>query len=211
MELQDLRKDYGKGSIQDDIVSGDPIDWFRTWLDEALDVSVNEANAMVLSTVSDSGMPSSRVVLLKLFDQRGFQFFTNYESRKGLELASNPKASLLFFWPELERQVRIQGTVTRSADQDSDDYFYSRPVESRVSAVISPQSRPIPNREYLEKIHSHYLVTHSPDLIKRPSNWGGFLLVPHRIEFWQGRQNRLHDRIEFERKENAWKRQRLAP
>lgn len=211
MELQDLRKNYGKGKIDDYSLPSDPMDWFEEWMKDALSASMFEANAMVLSTVSESGFPSSRVVLLKHFDHNHFYFFSSYDSRKGLHLKSNPNASLLFFWPELERQVRIEGVVEESAESVSDEYFYSRPLESRVSAAISPQSSVIASREMLENMHKEFLAQYPEGNFTRPANWGGYKFLPRLIEFWQGRKNRLHDRIQFEREGFHWKRSRLAP
>jgi pyridoxamine 5'-phosphate oxidase len=211
MELKDLRLNYGKGSIPDVEQPINPMLWFGDWLSEALSASMNEANAMILSTVSDKGMPSSRVVLLKGFDEKGFLFFSNYSSRKGLQIAANPCGALLFFWPELERQVRIEGVIGKAESTVSDEYFYSRPLESRVSAAVSPQSRIVPSRASLEQMHHNFLTLHQDGEFKRPENWGGYRLVPELIEFWQGRRNRLHDRIQFKRSSNGWDKSRLAP
>ncbi len=211
MELHDLRKNYGKDAIPEEYLPADPFDWFGDWLRHALLVTVHEANAMVLSTVSGNGQPSSRIVLLKQFDENGFLFFTNYESRKGIQLSSNPAAALLFFWPELERQVRIEGIIIKADAAVSDEYFLSRPMESQVSAVVSPQSQVIPTHKYLVQMHREFSSSHSEGKFSRPENWGGYLLSPHLFEFWQGRSNRLHDRILFELINQEWKRCRLAP
>jgi len=211
MELRDLRINYGKGSIQDGELPENPMEWIGDWLAEALSASLHEANAMVLSTVSETGSPSSRVVLLKAFDEKGFLFFTNYESRKGRQIVHNPAGSLLFFWPELERQVRIEGAIEKAEAGISDEYFYSRPLESRVSAAVSPQSMIVSSRAELEKMHQDYLDEHPDGTFERPDHWGGYWLLPNLIEFWQGRRNRLHDRIQYQRNELGWERCRLAP
>jgi pyridoxamine 5'-phosphate oxidase len=211
MELHDLRINYGKSSIPDGKLHDNPLDWFGDWLSEALSASLNEANAMVLSTVSDKGMPSSRVVLLKAFDERGLLFFTNYNSRKGQHIALNPAASILFFWPELERQIRIEGLIQQADPAISDEYFYSRPVESRISAAVSPQSRIVPSRSSLEQMYQNFMADHPEGEFKRPAHWGGYWLSPNMIEFWQGRRNRLHDRIQYRRIGNGWEKCRLAP
>jgi len=211
MELQDLRINYGKGAIPDGKSPGNPMMWFGDWLAEALSASLHEANAMVLSTVSEKGSPSSRVVLLKAFEERGFLFFSNYESLKGYQITLNPAGSLLFFWPELERQVRIEGKITKADADVSDDYFYSRPLESRVSAAVSPQSRIVSSRTQLEQIHQDFLDTYPEGTFKRPDNWGGYWLSPDLFEFWQGRRNRLHDRIQYQLVERKWEWNRLAP
>lgn len=188
----------------------DPLAFFRHWFLESIRARVNEPNAMVLATASGNH-PSARVVLLKELDTNGFVFFTNYESRKGRELTENPLASLVFFWPELERQVRVEGKVERIGEASSDEYFTSRPYESRVSALISPQSRVVPSREFLESMHADFISNNSGMNINRPANWGGFVLIPDYIEFWQGRHNRLHDRIVYHKKEDVWEISRLAP
>ena len=211
MELQDLRLNYGKSSIPEGELLENPMDWFEIWMTEAISASLKEANAMVLSTVSETASPSSRVVLLKAFDERGFLFFTNYESRKGRQIVHNPAGSLLFFWPELERQVRIEGAIEKAEAGISDEYFYSRPLESRVSAAVSPQSAVVSSRAELEKMHQDYLDEHPDGTFKRPDHWGGYWLSPNLIEFWQGRRNRLHDRIQYLRNDLGWERCRLAP
>jgi pyridoxamine 5'-phosphate oxidase len=211
MELHDLRVNYGKGAIQEGEMPENPMAWLGDWLVEALSASLFEANAMILSTVSESGAPSSRVVLLKAFDERGLLFFTNYESAKGQQIAKNPAGSLLFFWPELERQVRIEGVIRKAEAAISDEYFYSRPLESRASAVVSPQSRIVSSRTQLEKMHQSFLAEHPEGTFKRPVNWGGYWLFPGLIEFWQGRRNRLHDRIQYQRSNEGWEWNRLAP
>jgi pyridoxamine 5'-phosphate oxidase len=210
MNLNDIRREYKKSLLLENDLPADPLPFFRQWFLESIKAKVNEPNAMVLATVSGS-RPSARVVLLKELDAKGFVIFTNYESRKGSELSANPAASLVFFWPELERQVRVEGNVERISEASSDLYFNSRPYESRVSALISPQSRVVPSREFLENLHSDF-ISNNPDFnINRPANWGGFVLIPDRIEFWQGRPNRLHDRVVYEKAGGNWKISRLAP
>ena len=211
MELPDMRIDYGIGAVSDAHGFQTPFEWFRDWLEEAIRKNVVEPNAMMLSTVSESGFPTSRVVLLKAFDDQGFVFFSNYESKKGLQLLNNPHAALLFFWPQLERQVRIEGIIIPTNDTISDEYFHTRPLESRISAVISPQSRPVPSRDFLEKLHHEFMATHGDGNVERPTNLGGYLLIPSLFEFWQGRSNRLHDRIQFDHFGDGWKQVRLAP
>jgi pyridoxamine 5'-phosphate oxidase len=206
-----LRKDYGQASLNEDDVLEDPMLQFTRWFEQALKAQVNEPNAMNVATVDASGRPSSRIVLVKQFDERGFTWYTNYDSRKAQELRANPYAALLFFWSELERQVRIEGRVETTSPEESDKYFHSRPLKSRLSAIASQQSAPIDNRAALERNYEAVAAT-AGDAPARPSNWGGFRLVPERIEFWQGRRSRFHDRIVYERQEDgSWARQRLQP
>jgi pyridoxamine 5'-phosphate oxidase len=206
-----LRIDYGQASLNEDDVLDDPILQFARWFDQALTSKVNEPNAMNLSTVDAGGRPSSRIVLVKQFDARGFTWYTNYASRKGDELQANPHAALLFFWSELERQVRIEGRVERTSADESDKYFHSRPLKSRLSAIASAQSAPIASRAALEQNYDTVARQYGEEP-PRPDNWGGFRLVPERIEFWQGRRSRFHDRIVYQRQEDgSWTRQRLQP
>ncbi|MBX9782750.1 MAG: pyridoxamine 5'-phosphate oxidase [Chitinophagaceae bacterium] len=206
-----LRKDYSLKSLSEKEVLPNPIQQFHVWWQEAMNSEIDELNAMTLATSSLEGVPSARIVLLKEFNEKGFVFFTNYESAKGQELNENPRASLLFFWKELERQVRITGMVEKVSEKECDDYFLSRPSGSRIGAWASPQSQVIENREWLEakvdelsKIKEHEL--------KRPHYWGGYRVKPVIIEFWQGRPSRLHDRIQYTLTENGvWKVERLAP
>jgi len=211
MNLADIRKDYRLKVLDENQISKDPLNQFGNWLNEAIEAKVNEPTAMVLATATPEGIPSSRVVLLKALSDDGFGFFTNYSSRKGEEIALNQKVALLFHWPELERQVRIEGIATRTSALVSDEYFHSRPLESRLSAVISNQSQVVPNREYLEKLWEGQQYKSIENMIDRPSFWGGYIVDPFRIEFWQGRSNRLHDRILFTKKEVDWVISRLAP
>ena len=206
-----LRKDYGQASLNEDEVLDDPIAQFTRWFEEALKAQVNEPNAMNVATVDAQGRPSSRIVLVKQFDARGFTWYTNYDSRKAHELRANPHAALLFFWSELERQVRIEGRVETTSAEESDKYFHSRPLKSRLSAIASQQSAPIDNRAALERNYEAVAAT-AGDAPARPAHWGGFRLVPERIEFWQGRRSRFHDRIVYTRQEDgSWTRQRLQP
>ncbi|GAB3427462.1 pyridoxamine 5'-phosphate oxidase [Massilia solisilvae] len=209
--VADLRKDYGQASLSEEDVAEDPIAQFTHWFEEALKAEVNEPNAMSVSTVGADGRPSSRIVLIKQFDERGFTWYTNYESQKGQQLSAHPFAALLFFWSELERQVRIEGRVERVAAEESDQYFHSRPLQSRLSAIASHQSAPIASRAALEQNYEAVARQYGEEP-PRPIHWGGFRLVPERIEFWQGRRSRFHDRIVYTRQQDGrWTRQRLQP
>jgi len=209
--VADLRKDYGQARLDESDVADDPMDQFTRWFEEALKAEVNEPNAMSVATVGEDGRPTSRIVLVKQFDARGFTWYTNYDSQKGKQLASKPFAALLFFWSELERQVRIEGRVERTSAEESDKYFNSRPLKSRLSAIASEQSEPIANRAALEQ-HYEEVARQYGEAPPRPQHWGGFRLVPERIEFWQGRRSRFHDRIVYTRQEDGlWTRQRLQP
>lgn len=209
--LADLRLDYTRASLMESDVLPDPIAQFAKWFDEAVAAQVNEANAMSVSTVNAAGQPSSRILLIKQYDQRGFTWYTNYESHKGQQLKENPHAALLFFWSELERQVRIEGTVVKTSEAESDKYFYSRPVMSQLGAIASHQSAPIASRVQLEA-NFDAVVAASGDQPRRPAHWGGYRLQPQRIEFWQGRSSRFHDRIVYVRQEDgSWVIERLQP
>lgn len=210
-QVEQLRIDYAKGVLDEANVSADPIAQFHTWMDEALKADVNEANAMSLGTCGADGQPAVRIVLLRGFDAEGFKFFTNYDSDKGRALMANPKAALTFFWPELERQVRIQGDVEKATQAESDAYFMGRPRGSRLGAWASPQSRVISGREELQKYWNKQESQFEDREVTRPENWGGFRLRPRSIEFWQGRASRLHDRIRYRLEGKDWKIERLAP
>lgn len=211
-DIASIRINYSRQALSEESVSNDPLDQFKVWLNEAILSQVLEPTALVLSTVSADNRPSARVVLLKEVSSEGFVFFTNYDSRKGQQLAENPHASMTFFWAELERQVRIEGTIEKVAANVSDAYFHSRPRGSQVGAWASPQSSEISSREELEKAEAKYELDFANlEIIPRPEHWGGYVLKPERIEFWQGRPNRLHDRIVFERADAHWVRKRLAP
>ncbi|RDU99659.1 pyridoxamine 5'-phosphate oxidase [Trinickia dinghuensis] len=209
--LADLRKDYARGSLDETSVDADPFRQFEAWFKQAQDARLPEPNTMTLATVDARGYPSARIVLIKGVDERGFVFYTNYESRKGLDLAANPHASLLFYWIELERQVRVEGTVVKASAEESDAYFNSRPLGSRIGAWASDQSKQIESRALLEareKSFAERFGDHPP----RPPHWGGYRLVPETIEFWQGRPSRLHDRILYTRQSTeGWRLSRLSP
>ncbi|HJV52739.1 MAG TPA: pyridoxamine 5'-phosphate oxidase [Noviherbaspirillum sp.] len=209
--IADLRKEYSRASLSEQDILPNPIDQFSKWLGEAILAQVPEANAMSVSTVGTDNRPSSRILLIKDVDQRGFTWFTNYESRKGHELAQNPYAALLFYWIELERQVRIEGRIERISDAENDAYFQSRPLKSRLGAIASSQSRPVTSREELEARFAEVEKQYG-DHPARPAHWGGYRLTPDYIEFWQGRPSRLHDRIAYTlQADGSWKRQRLQP
>ncbi len=208
--LRDIRKQYQYAALTEEHASQNPFSQFGKWLSEAVNSEEAEPTAMVLSTVDADMQPHSRVVLLKEFTENGFVFFTNYEGNKGLQIAENMKVSLLFFWQSLERQVRITGTAEKISDRDSDDYFHSRPAESRVGAWASPQSRVISEYEVLTNRFEEYKNKFGND-IPRPPHWGGFVVKPTTFEFWQGRPNRLHDRLYYTQQNQNWKIERLAP
>jgi len=207
--IKDLRTDYQKSELNVKDLTVEPITLFQQWLSQAITYS-NDANAFVLSTVNSNGVPSSRVLLLRDATKKGFSFFTNYSSRKSQEIEVNPNVCMNFFWPEMERQVRINGSISRLLELESDDYFNSRPYESRIGAWCSPQSQVIESREVLEnKIQE--LKKKYPNEVPRPENWGGYTIVPNEIEFWQGRASRLHDRFLYSKEFENWTINRLAP
>lgn len=211
MKLSEIRKDYTIKSLDFNDVSFDPFNQFRVWLDEAIDSEVPEVNAMCLSTLGLNGFPNARIVLLKEMDH-GFVFFTNYKSEKGQEIEANPKASITFFWPELERQVRIMGLIEKVSEKESDEYFLSRPKGSQIGAWTSPQSATIADRNELNSRLEEMEKRFSSEPLTRPDFWGGYRLLPFKIEFWQGRPSRLHDRICYEKQsDGSWKISRLAP
>jgi pyridoxamine-phosphate oxidase len=210
MNLKDIRTNYSRETLSEKSLR-EPFPLFEQWMEEAIEGKVNEPTAMMLSTVSGEQKPSSRIVLLKLFTREGFHFFTNYNSRKGKEIEANSQVALLFFWPELEREVRIEGVASYSSPEISDQYFSERPYESQISAIVSPQSQPVESRELLEQLWENQQLSSKGERLERPVRWGGYFVQPTRIEFWQGRPNRLHDRILFMKKDNEWIVTRLAP
>jgi pyridoxamine 5'-phosphate oxidase len=210
MQIADLRTEYTRAGLRRRDLHADPLQQFKTWFDQAVAALIAEPNAMTLATVDPVGQPSTRIVLLKAVDERGFCFYTNYQSRKSRELAANPRAALTFFWPGLERQVNICGAVSRNSREESASYYHSRPLGGRLGAWASTQSAVIPNREYLEKRLEEVTGTHG-DKPSLPDYWGGFILDPAAIEFWQGRPSRLHDRFLYTKLGGAWKIERLSP
>lgn len=208
--LDNLRKDYSKDSFNEKTAQKNPFEQFKVWFDDAVNFPMMEPNAMALSTVSSDGRPSSRIVLLKRYDENGFVFFTNYESRKGKELETNPYASLLFYWDKLERQIRIEGITEKISIEESDDYFQSRPYESRLGAWASKQSEVLPSRFTLIREVAKLLVKY-PAKVPLPPFWGGYRLKPDMFEFWQGRPSRLHDRIRYSNRGGLWIIERLYP
>jgi len=209
--IADIRKDYKLKSLREEDVLSNPIDQFTNWWNEAVNSKIEEVNAMTLATATTDGFPSARIVLLKGFTNEGFMFFTNYESHKGKELAMNPRASLVFFWKELERQIRIEGTVEKVSEAESEAYFASRPAASKIGAWASPQSTAIENREVIEGNVVKYETLFAGENVPKPPHWGGYIVKPAKVEFWQGRRSRLHDRILYTRKDEQWTIERLAP
>lgn len=209
--LFDIRRDFTLKSLDEKDILPNPMDMFEQWFSEAVKAEALEPNAMNLATAIPNGKPSSRIVLLKQINPDGFVFFTNYDSKKAQQIKENKYCALNFVWHELERQVRVEGTVEKISEADSDSYFEVRPAKSKLGAWASPQSRPIPDRAYLERLMADFENKFSGKEISRPDNWGGYIVKPSLLEFWQGRSNRLHDRIQYTLDGKQWKIERLAP
>ncbi|MDD2300671.1 MAG: pyridoxamine 5'-phosphate oxidase [Fermentimonas sp.] len=209
--LHQMRQEYAAGSLNEKGMASDPIQEFEEWMDAAISAGLSEPNAMTIASATPDGKPSARVVLLKEFNHEGFVFFTNYNSRKGKELKSNPFAAILFDWHDIERQVRIEGRVEKLSEEDSDEYFNSRPESAKIGAWASPQSRVVKDRDELEKLQEEIEDQFEELPVHRPAHWGGYLVRPTCIEFWQGRPNRMHDRIVYYKTEEGWTMHRLAP
>ena len=209
--INTLRHDFSKQTLDKKDVNNNPFVQFEKWIKEAIEAQVNEPNAMTLCTATKEGKPSARIVLLRNFTEDGFIYYTNYTSRKGIEISDNPNCAILFFWPELERQIRIEGEVQKQTSEESDLYFNTRPRESKIGAWTSSQSKVISDREVLNKEFEINSNKYPTDMIPRPIFWGGYIVKPLTIEFWQGRPNRLHDRILYTKENNNWKIDRLAP
>ncbi|AWV98214.1 pyridoxamine 5'-phosphate oxidase [Arcticibacterium luteifluviistationis] len=209
--LSGLRVNYDRGELLEQNIGSEPISLFSEWMEAAKSGEIKEPNAMVLSTIRDE-KPTARVVLLKGFDEKGFIFFTNYQSHKGIQLEKNPNGAITFFWDALQRQVRIEGIIEKVSEEESDEYYHSRPKASQIGAWVSKQSTVIENRDILEEKNTHFEEKYKDVTpIPRPPHWGGYILKPTSIEFWQGRQSRLHDRILFSKQENSWQSERLSP
>jgi pyridoxamine 5'-phosphate oxidase len=209
--VANFRNEYLSGGIQEKQLRNNPIDQFEAWLKEAVDSKVPEPNAFHLATVSPDGKPSGRVMLLKGFDEQGFVFFTNYHSRKGGELHANPQAAMTFLWLELFRQVRIEGRITKVSEQESEEYFHSRPRGSQLGAVVSVQSQPLTHRADLDRAYQELEARYRDTPIPKPAHWGGYRLAPEHMEFWQGRASRLHDRVRYSQTAAGWERGWLYP
>ncbi|EIE00095.1 pyridoxamine 5'-phosphate oxidase [Leptospira licerasiae] len=209
--ISDIRNEYSKASLDEKDIGDSPIDFFKTWFDQAVHSEVLEPTAMTLATVRKDGMPDARIVLLKGIENEGFQFYTNYTSAKGKELESNPNACLVFFWAELERQVRIRGKISKVSRENSENYFHSRPFASQIGALASSQSDPVADRSILDKHYEELKLKYEGKTVPLPENWGGYVLEPSEIEFWQGRRSRLHDRILFRKESGSWAKTRLQP
>lgn len=211
-KVADIRVEYAQKKLLEKKANPNPIKQFSKWWKQAIKAKINEVNAMTLATASAEGVPAARIVLLKEFNENGFVFFTNYESQKGIQLIDNPKACLVFFWKELERQVRITGLVEKLSAEESDLYFYSRPIESQAGAITSPQSRVVESRKWLLNKYKDISKQAKQNGLTRPAHWGGFIVKPVIIEFWQGRPGRMHDRLQYSLQDNGtWLIERLAP
>ena len=212
MNVADIRREYARAGLAEEDLAADPVDQFRLWLEQAQAVDPLEFTAMTLATADGAGRPSARVVLLKGLDERGFVFFTNYESRKAAELLANPRAALVFYWAALDRQVRIEGTVEKTSREEAEAYFETRPRGSRLGAWASPQSRPVTGRQEIERLLEEAAERFADGDVPVPDFWGGFRVRHETVEFWQGRPNRLHDRLCYVRRpEGGWRVERLAP
>jgi pyridoxamine 5'-phosphate oxidase len=211
MGLGSVRREYKYSGLTRSNVDKNPFKQFKKWLNEALQSTVKEPTAMALNTFGQDGFPESRIVLLKFFDENGFVFFTNYNSAKGKSIENKPEVGLHFFWTELERQVRISGFAEKTSSDVSDNYFHSRPLASQIGAIISAQSDEIPSRDYLEQRFEELSLELNGNVPERPKYWGGYVIKPVKIEFWQGRENRLHDRILYKKEDEKWVIKRLAP
>lgn len=209
--IADIRNDYHKAALDEGEIGNSPLEFFRTWFEQALHSEVKEPNAMTLATVTEDGRADARIVLLKGIEDGGFQFYTNYSSRKGKELEKNPNACLVFFWSELERQVRIRGKVSFLTKAQSEEYFHSRPFDSQIGALASSQSEPVGDRKSLEEAFEKLRKEYEGKKVPLPETWGGYILHPSEIEFWQGRSSRLHDRILFRKEGDSWTKTRLQP
>lgn len=209
--LSDIRRDYGELSLSEESVQSEPIAQFKLWFEDVLQNEKNDPTAMVLATVDERGCPDTRVVLLKGLDDGNFVFYTNYQSTKAIQINNNPYAALNFYWPQMARQIRVRGRVKKVSREQSDAYFSSRPIKSQFSAIVSPQSKDVSNRLTLEQALNDLITQYGQEPVLRPENWGGYMIIPDEIEFWQGRDNRLHDRIHYFRQEQDWLIRRLAP
>lgn len=210
-KLRESRKEYQRGALDVACVDKDPFAQFKVWFEDASKQEAHEPNAFALATVSAEGTPSVRMVLLKDFDERGFVFYTNFESRKGVEIAACPSVAMLFYWPSLERQLRVEGFIEKVSEQQANNYFESRPLSARIGAIVSKQSREVSSRDELESAYRAESAKYQDQAPSRPSYWGGYRIIPTRFEFWQGRESRLHDRLVFELVDQSWRIVRLWP